>query len=339
MRSWNFPKSLQDAIKINFREAICKDDLKYWGDNQKLEDQKYIGKLIRVEGECTYQLPEEFFAISTLRRESGEFETELRPQIAFNEAERWRRDIVKKVFDKVLGGHDSYFRSRIIFESLMNALRHPHARIIQVASRFEGHKKGAQQLRTKGRPGVEQVKSQASHFTVVFWDNGTSITDTLISAMERDETIRSSDVPNLGLKYRLSVQETSGAKGDTKIFSSDFTPNINSPRELVFFSSILPGITRDISGKDHHVHPDMVDAEPFLSKPGMGLYLLVNAAVDVFGGSVAVRTKDLFLNVKRPRKTFKEAHYSVKIRRYSGKSLFAGNMLTIRLPLYEGQPL
>ncbi len=66
----------------------------------------------------------------------------------------------------------------------------------------------------------------------------------------------------------------------------------------------------------------------------MGLHVLVNTVVDVFGGSLAFRTGSLFMNIRRADRSDDEAKYRAKIARASDAvPPFLGNMLTIRLPI------
>ena len=69
-----------------------------------------------------------------------------------------------------------------------------------------------------------------------------------------------------------------------------------------------------------------------LNSPGMGLHYLMNAAIDLYGGTVSFRTKNYFLNIKKAKKQ-SAATYGAKIIRYSTSQSIPGNMITVRLPL------
>ena len=63
----------------------------------------------------------------------------------------------------------------------------------------------------------------------------------------------------------------------------------------------------------------------------MGLYVLTNTVIDVFGGELSFRTGNLFLNVKDNPKG---RGYLAKIKRYGQwYPPISGNMLTVRLPI------
>jgi hypothetical protein len=65
----------------------------------------------------------------------------------------------------------------------------------------------------------------------------------------------------------------------------------------------------------------------------MGLFVLTSEAIDVFGGTVSIRTKNLFLTIQATHRP-DNIRYAVKIRRFGAwYPPFLGNMMTVRLPL------
>jgi hypothetical protein len=121
------------------------------------------------------------------------------------------------------------------------------------------------------------------------------------------------------------------------IIRSDFEPDKSTPLEKILLAAFFPGITRDIAGKNHRVDPNVYKDRKMLSQPGMGLYVLTDQVVKVFGGTVSLRTKNYFLNFRLPsvrEQNENDIEYSVKLRRYGNHfPSFLGNLLTIRLPL------
>ena len=193
--------------------------------------------------------------------------------------------------------------------------------------------------------------TRRGHLTIVYRDDGENIIETLGKALRTPEKqIRSVTAPELHVGYAVRFEDelgrpidengevigTSQNVGAPKVYWSEFTPEPSAKEHLVLFSSLLPGITRDVSGQYHKVHGDVIKKQSILGMPGMGLYILTSEVVDVFGGTVAIRTGNYFVNIRTPiGKHDDGVRYAVKIRKYGGKCPpFPGNMLTIRLPLH-----
>ena len=127
---------------------------------------------------------------------------------------------------------------------------------------------------------------------------------------------------------------------DVKSFKGD--------KGKLLLSSFFPGVSRDPKGLVNWINsPDPEDRDELYKHPGMGLTTLINAAVDLMGGQVSVRTSNYFLNIKTPTdptplNEYKKLSadnkynqfYQAKITRLNPESnLFDGNMLTVRIPL------
>jgi hypothetical protein len=314
LRIWQFPAAVKDVLGLPFRYVVVDDDAHYFGENLDFSTVKYSG-LVSADG-LERRIPSNYFALTTFRTE------ELRSVDRFlnEQAKRWEEPLIESVLEKHLSGPHGYVASRIVFESLLNALRHPQARIIQATSAFQ----------------QATMNARKRYLTIVFWDNGESMVDTLHSALREGKAIRSRDLPELHSDYELIVANEDDQIESTKIIRSDALPTAATPPEELLLATLFPGVTRDVSGTGR-VHYKTSDLKPELSLPGMGLYVLTNAVVDVFGGSVAFRTASLFMNVRRRhpgRSRGTSRSYRVKIRRYgSWLPSFHGNMITIRLPL------
>jgi len=317
LRVWQFPDAIRRATRIPFAELVCKEDLRYFGENLSEDQTEYLPTTFdRAIGRL---LSDRFFAIQTLALDpsfSG-------LQLVLAESNRWENRLVKSVLSKHLSGPEGYLASRIVFESMTNAIRHSAARIIQTASRFAAS-------------GEDQGGS-VGQFTVIYWDDGQSMIETLKSAIRGGKTIRSEAVPPAVFSYRV-IEELSDQKRTEKLFHSTFTPDSSAEDHLLLFATILPGITRDVEGKNLLVHRRLKDDMPSYTGPGMGLYVLVNTVVDVFGGSLSFRTGEYFMNIKKAFARDREAKYRVKIKSYDKiVPSFLGNMLTIRLPISQEQ--
>lgn len=184
-------------------------------------------------------------------------------------------------------------------------------------------------------PGNIEVCSKG-YLTIVYRDDGESAIDTLLNAIQQRKSIRSMDPQEFHTGYLVNLEDENTKKGETQKWWSNFTPQGDSPEEIVLLTTFFPGITRDIFGVGHKVHPDVPKKHPLLGYPGMGMYVLSSEAIDVFKGMVSLRTKRYFLNMRAVSGRDAQAgiRYSVKIKHYGDWCPeFPGNMLTIRLPL------
>ncbi len=319
LRAWEFPKALREAVGLPFTEIVREEDRKYFGENPQPSDIRYGGRLIQGVphvGEARL-MSDRFFAITTFRPVPSVDAARL----VMEQSGRWDEVLVKAVLAKHLNGSENYFASRIVFESMYNAFRHSGATIVQTASRFDW---------------------EANHFTIVFWDNGESIIDTLRRPLQHQQSVRTASAEVIQAEYDVVIKDPSGHIVCKESIGSGFTPNAATPDGLLLLAATLPGVTSDTAGKQHEVHDALRRESPDLAGPGMGLYVLTNAAVDLFGGAVSFRTKRSFLNIKAPSpsKSTAKTRYRAKVRTY-GEWIpeFLGNMLTVRLPLRVNRAL
>jgi len=170
------------------------------------------------------------------------------------------------------------------------------------------------------------------HLTILFRDDGESAINTLETAIRQGKTIRSTNSPELRAGYEVTIENEHGSQ-EQNDYWSDFTPDSTTREELILFSTLLPGVTRDVTGAGHVVDPEVTRDQQILGMPGMGLFVLTSEAIDVFGGTVSIRTKHLFLTIQAAHRR-DSVRYAVKIRRFGAwYPPFLGNMMTVRLPL------
>lgn len=317
LRVWEFPNALFQATQLPFYDVVPMEDHKYFGENKNLSDIKYTTFYESIG--AARLLSNRFFSFLATRIQKGDSIT----STVVKETMRWQDDLVKSILRKHLSGPDNaenYVPSRIIYEAISNACRHPNCSVIITTSRFSS--------------SDPRAKDPAGQFTIVVWDDGESMMDTLKRPLVEGKPIRAIE-PILNQKFLVKFVDPD-RKESQEVYPADFLPTADSMDYLVLFATILPGITRDPAGTGHTVHPELLSV-PELTLPGMGLYVLLNAVIDIFGGSVAFRTNRFFMNLKRPRKQEIQesgAEYRVKIEGYH-ESLppFLGNMVTIRLPI------
>lgn len=315
LRSWDFASGIFKATKIRLWDIVVEEDKKYFGENLSEKDQRYAGKIVFHDGEYVRIPPENYFGFITFLRENQNFSSAM----ALKEAGRWKREAIQSVLKKLLAGPEGFFASRIIYEALMNSIRHPNAAIIQTSSCF--------------RQKEDKEQKSMGHFTMVFWDDGQSIVDTLRDALDRDQKISYPIPSRYNISLRYIFEDLEGKKSAPKFIHSGDTQLRDSADEMLLLASLFPGITRDIMGRDHVPHPETKKTDEILSMPGMGLYLFINAAIKIYHGMVSIRTKNFFMNVKEAVKEKSEVNFSVKIAQRSEIPNFLGNMLTIRLPI------
>jgi hypothetical protein len=328
LRYWHFSEAFTESVGITFWNSVIPGDRKYFGEDIDLTSPKYAGKP-DLDSNLHQQLLKYYLPIITFNNLSNNFNSSL----AFAEADRWKRQAVSSILEKHLQGPHGYFASRVVFEAMMNAIRHPNARLIHTASRF-----AALDMWKKYSKG---------HLTIIWWDDGTSIIDTLRYALRNGCNINLGTSSVLKAEYTLQREGPDGKKvGNPVHVPSSYNPDNDTPDDLLLLSAIFPGITRDIAGENHITDPELgkedtagsydplANYKRFMTLPGMGLYLLVNTAVKVYKGQVSFRTKEFFMNIKNPPHKSRY-DYAVKIRGYSDQFNFLGNMLTVRLPLKE----
>lgn len=306
LRVWRFPMGLRAATGISFVDLVDEADAHYFGENVSDDDQTYAGRLLHHGVDRL--LSNRFFAITPFHLLPGRSHTRL----VFDESRRWEQGVIRSVLRKHLRGPDGYLASRIVFEAMSNALRHPAATLLLTASKFEFRN-----------------SSTGGHFTLVYWDNGDSMIDTLKRAIMAGRPTRSEFVPELSRNYSVVIDPGGGSRRNVEV-PGDFAPSPATEDELVFLSTCLPGITSDPEGRHHVVHPLLEASNPLHALPGMGLPVLLNTALEMFAGSVALRSQHLFMNIK----ALGGARYRAKIRRFQPwMPAFLGNMITIRIPI------
>jgi len=315
LQIWNFGQAVKDATDGSLDEVFSPEDVACLSEDinnaviRYSVNWKYDGSLQRLLSSRFFSLLS-FFA----NRSPG------RNRVASDESERWQHELIRAVLDRHLGRPDNYVGSRIVYEACTNALRHPGATVVQTASSFLIFGKSASARST-------------GYLTIVFWDDGVSMIDTLRGAIDAGKSVQALRVPALYADYRFSVHEYSGSMLHESPMRSDYVPTRDTPDDLLLLSTTFPGITRDALGEDWQPNPSLQTSNPELNAPGMGLFVLVNTAVDIFSGRVTIRTKGLRLTISRDVE-HQETRYAAKVTKYNPNSpSFLGNLVTIRLPI------
>lgn len=333
LRRWNYPAAIRLAAKIRFEDFVVESDHQYFqGNGGDLVANPYA-KL-----EETYDLPS---GQVTFTRDSHRFfefvtwdvEKYLEAKrLVIDAYEAWDVDAVRAVLNRNLQGprqsspsdggtgtSDVYLASRVFYEAMTNAVRHPGARVIQTSSHLDTQSKTKQ------------------HFTIVFWDDGKSMLRTMKEAIDSQKNIRRPYPKHFDTSFELTRVDEKGNKSPPEVVNSCDTPESSQDEERLLLATLYPGTTCNIDGLGHHsLLEESIGADAGLGEPGMGLFVLISTAIDMFGGSVAFRTDRYFMNVKAKHASDvpNSPRYSVKIQRFpSAVPAFLGNMVTVRLPL------
>jgi hypothetical protein len=238
----------------------------------------------------------------------------------------------------------------IIFECLTNAANHPESDHLVIGSFYDF---------TNEEKIHKGDKEKKLYFTIVLWDDGDSIINTLSESINLGNQIRANDsyevAKKSGLKswFRIAREDFhSDSKNESMFY--DYLPNKESTSDEVLLSSFLPGISRKPINKKDTSQNDSDENFDSSSGTGLGLTLLLKAVIKDLDGSIHVRTDDYLLEITKARKgggieyndmffyknlneTDKkdvDFYCKSKLRLYKNKSgPFKGNMITIKIPV------
>jgi hypothetical protein len=199
--------------------------------------------------------------------------------------------IQKSLPDKAVIGDK--ISKHIIYESITNSIRHPNSTKLVISC-------------------IRQ-----DYYTLVIWDNGESIVETLKNELIKGNAIKTEDesIDDPHSCYCIVKDKVSGRpKADNfNFYFSSEVPDLQTNEEgreylkeewFILLASFFPGITRDPKGIDYQESKALgTEQRPALT--GRGLTYLVNAAVRNFGGEVRVRTSNYFINIKKAEKDYK----------------------------------
>jgi hypothetical protein len=302
LRAWNFDEAIKQATGREFHTFVSDEDRRYFG-----EEPEYYLKADANSLE-DYLAAQRFFGLMARRITSAPDHARLVEQ----EWSRWRSPLIIQVLNRHLSGPSRDVARVVIYELLTNAVQHPGANSVTVVSSVYG----------KTVAGSRDDRS----FAVGVWDDGEGIVETLRSALALG-SIRAGDSSSID-EFTVKAIDWRPRQGS---YHSDWTPASDAADEELLLASLFQGISQK---------PVRADIEP-ISMPGEddpsqrigdGLHALYRCVIDQFGGSIAVRSGSHFMNVKSAAAK-KSGSYAVKLTRYPEWPPFAGNMITVRIPL------
>lgn len=328
MRIWRFAVVMKEVTGKGFASMVRTEDLQYFGESHLSGD--YYEKFSNNDEGLAELMKKDFFSITSIP-----FEDDNEKSLAIdNQHRKWSEEIIKSILKRHLvkydGDNENIIPNRIIYECMTNAFRHSDAVKLITGAYFD---------------------KQGKVLTITYWDNGDSIVETLKRALEENKVARNK-IKDEEEEYDDNIHFTLFVKSENmedekikKYYHSDVDPTENNSNGEILLAATSPGVSRDPFGKiKYQGNPHLFETEKF-NKPGMGLTTLLNAAIDLLGGSVVIRTGNYFVNFKKPNNSVfqnyiesnelkHETLYQAKIAKYNNNMPnFKGNMITIRLPL------
>lgn len=198
-----------------------------------------------------------------------------------------------------LTASEKNFGKYIVYEALMNTLVVRRGRGIEVASRFSD-------------PG-----NLERNFTWLSWDQGESI----IAKIKRSKAKEFLRVdPENPTSYFVTTKDFKG--NIMQRFSEG--SSVAQLSKLSDYDALVQWLSLHRLSRNVH-------------EPSLGMYMLVNAACDIYGGEVVVRTGKYRMNIQRRPEDLKlpnEIAYDITITKSAPNTpSFVGNMIAVRLPL------
>ena len=320
-RLWQFPEAFEDATKVSFSRLISGDDRKFLSERQTTYSERSLLQIhdpLNVDAKRSLN----FFGFVSDAISGSNL-----AHVASKQADKWTISDVQNILAKHIGGRCDYIPTRVVFEAVFNATKHPGATIVQSASY---HDKFAKQTSGENR-------QRDSDFVVLFWDNGRSMVSTINSALDSGVDLEQHYIHDLQKEYDVTFKIHGRETSYRKVVSSEIDINSDLSSELRLLSTVFPGVSSkpELEGT-HEVHPEVSRSDERFARRGMGLFVLVNAAVDVLGGSVSFRTGKFYMHISKhkPREAKKiGAPFRVQIVEMPDiLPEFEGNMISIRIP-------
>ena len=313
LRLWGFNEAIKECTGFQFSYFCVTEDIeRYFGENINIDDFKYKSALSKVQNQL---INDRFFAISTYSVHPNEASKTIKKI----ETERWKGPLIKEYLeinlDKAKGILPNMISSRIVYEAMTNAVRHPGATKIVAASFCEN------------REDHERKK-----LYITFWDNGISMVETIGNALREGKQVREDHLPQEHV-FKFDVLLHGAAEGETLTLTTDRPIDTTDENYLLFLSCLFPGVSADLERKSF-ISPEAIIAESIdITLPGYGLTYLLNCAVDIFDGTVTFRTGNLTAEISSAI-SGEAGRYSAKIEENTSEwGHFNGNLLTIELPI------
>lgn len=355
LKVWRFPEAVQGATKLPFEIFLLEEDHRYLVENQ----ETFAGRgtaLDALEFDADWKSEmitrRNFFEFTTFALETGDAIVADGPfaSVPRKESRRWTGPLIEQVLSKHLGSNsprDDVGRV-VIYEAVSNAVRHPHAKVIQVVSKFN------RKIKYKETISITDESKQDNYISkrlegslgISIWDDGESIANTLQELVQQGKPIQHFKLPSyMCEKIHVLIKTFDEEKKRVLVVKQSECPTKEATEPRILLSSLFPGISRTVSESVPKPEPYVEGEEPFEEEwlfhasPGMGLYSLVRTALDQYQGTLRIRSGHCRLWMAVAHDAYRIEHnvrYKCRITLYpESYPPFRGNLITIQLPIRD----
>lgn len=348
LRVWNFDEALRDAVGSRLSRFCDEDDRAHYFPPNEIQttfDIKLFPTIHHPSNDPgsnsdTGSQPRiNFFGFRTIHVPA----VEAKAQYALAEKELWQSPNVRRLLERDLKLDVRFFSARIIFEAVFNALRHPSADIVQTAThtRYFYELSQARLSFNEGSESPPSPSPPSKSAVVHYWDDGVSLLDIINSNLAEGHGRRTSSAGDFATSYRLlwkAWDDIEPSIDRIVTTSEDADSNSHVSEKLLFI--LQPYVSMVPSLYGHTSTVETTEDDPRLASVGMGLYLLLDTTVRMFGGKVRIRTANIHMDIYKGklRQSSRGAatpkhDYTVEVREMSPLlPKFPGNMITISIP-------
>ena len=327
LRRWKFGSALTRVLELDSTkdEILTEASQRYRIEDQGNYRHYAPSRRMTPEGDLVELTSKRFFSTRIHRLDEL---TQSATEFAEEQQEEWDSPDIRAVLESHLGRRANLVAPGVVYEAIMNAAFHPGARTLIVLSHLN------EKATKKYRHGL---------LTISLWDDGHAITETLRAALVEGVPLRTDDFDHYYDWYAI-YKARAGTHDDwqaeTTRHSAKLEIGDTATDVDLLLASTYPGVS---SAHDRSVaHVEAGAMGHGWEKSGMGLYILASIAIDSFGGEVALRSGNGFVNIKRAT-GYDQRELRCRYRCNSfttpSRSLaFVGNHITVRIPLLPKRP-
>lgn len=346
LRVWNFDEALRDAVGSRLSRFCDENDRTHYfppNEKQTTFDIRLFPTIYRRAVVPSNNLDADthprtnFFGFRTIHVPTAE----AKAQRALIEKELWQSPNVRRLLERDLKLDVRFFSARIIFEAVFNALRHPSADIVQTATHTRYVYEQAQLSFDEGRESPSIPSSPSKSAVVHYWDDGVSLLDIIEKSLAQGNGRRTSPAGDFATSYRLlwkSWDENEPSIDRIMTTSDDANSASHLSEKLLFI--LQPYVSMVPSLYGHTSTTETTEDDPRLASVGMGLYLLLDTTIRMFGGKIRVRTANIHMDIYKGKNrqsrrgaVTPKYDYTVEVREMSPLlPKFPGNIITISIP-------
>jgi len=313
------PKAIEQlaTLRRSGFEAACEDVTGY--AIERFLPPSYVNMLRDPAATADWSgdefLPEPYCSLRSAFRATGELSLRLAPRYSRS----WQSPSILSLLDSLLSDQGRRIATHVIYEIVMNSVRHPGANVLLMAAATDSYIDGQRQL------------------IVTFWDDGESIIDTLRAAGVATGYLspRQSAMCARDIDVTVSTLNLSGDNSDvgrTYSISNQERVANDSTDELILLASLFPGTSRDIDSPAGF-RPYSAEETLEMSLLGMGLYIMSTAVTERFGGVVTLRTSNVSLSLTAGDGDKRLTASAEIIGDGDVNAQMLGNQITVHIPI------